>query len=166
MKRFGFIIIAAVLAILIILAIPRNNSFRYTDTEILEEIQKRTYIVSVGRYKEMIADQSNPSTIVDLRPAGSYDAAHLPEAVNFPSMKGNIKSLHELFGNLQGHVFLYANRTSTACEWWILLSKMGFDGLYVLETGTDLDQLIQNWDQRQDRNIIVDEIPTRTSRIN
>ncbi len=162
MKKYRFIIISVLLIILVIIAIPSKNSWKYTAEQLLEEVQKRSYIVSVARYKAMLGDTSAPISLVDLRTADEYETAHLPDAINFNFPDDDLAYLHSFFGSLSGNIILYSDQTAEACEWWIVLKQIGFDNIHVLETGPDLNQLIVSWSSRNDRSIMTDEIPLFT----
>ena len=162
MKKYIFIPVTILLGVTILLALPGKNSFEYSAMDMSKEIQKRTYILSVSRYKEIKQSGSIPVILADLRQAGEFESGHLPDAILFPSGDQNLASLHDFINQQDGHVFLYADQTATACEWWILLTQMGLENLFVLETGPDLKALIKDWPNRNERNIMADEIPTFT----
>ena len=162
MKKYGFIPVVVLLVIIVLLALPGKDVFEYSAGHMQTEIQKRNYIVSVSRYKEIIQDNSTPAILADLRQSDAYEAAHLPDAVSFPAGDHDVEYLHEFFRQLEGNFFLYADQTATACDWWILLTQMGFENIFVLETGPDLDALLKDWPGSNQRNILVDEIPAFT----
>ena len=159
MRKYGFIIISTLLGVLIILAIPRKNDFDRSALEILGEIQNRTYIVSLSRYKELNAKAAQAINIVDLRDAGAYAAGHLPGAVHLFPGDHDARSLHRFMMSMEGPVFLYSDPTAHASEWWILLTQMGFEQVSVLETGPDLGGLLNDWDSQSGNHIMPDEIP-------
>ena len=162
MKKYLFITISLFLIIIIIIAIPSKNSWKYSTEQLLEEVQKRSYIVSVAWYKEMKEDPSIPTSLVDLRVSSAYEKAHLPDAINFNFQDQDLAYLHSFFRSLKGNIILYSDQSANACEWWIVLKQIGYDNVYVLETGPDLDQLIVSWSGRNDRSIMTDEIPLFT----
>jgi rhodanese-related sulfurtransferase len=162
MKKYGFIPATILLGIIILLALPGKNSFEYSSTHMAQEIQKRTYIVSVSRYKEMKMGGSMPVLLADIRPAAEYESGHLPDAISIPFEGQDLASLYDLVNKQEGYVFLYADQTSMACEWWMLLTQMGMENIYVLETGPDLSLLIRDWPDRNESKIMHDEIPAFT----
>ena len=159
MKKYVFIIVAAVLVILIILAIPRRNDFKHSAVDMLGKIQNRTYIVSMARFKQLNENASQQLNLVDLRDGYAYQKGHLPGAIHLLKEDRETRSLNRFMKSLEGQVYIYSDQTAHACEWWILLSQMGFEQVFVLETGPDLSILIQDWDNQNNVQIMPDEIP-------
>ena len=159
MKKYGFIIVAAVLVILIILFIPRGNNFKYSAEDMLSKIQNRTYIVSQSKFKELNAKTAFPLALIDLRDGDAYREGHLPGAIQLPDENPNGKSLNKFMKSLEGQVYLYSDQTAHACEWWILLTQIGFEEVFVLETGSNLSGLIKDWEGQNIIQIMPDEIP-------
>jgi rhodanese-related sulfurtransferase len=159
MKKYGFIAVSILLGITILLALPGKNSFEYSAPQMAQEILKRTYIVSVSKYKEIKMGGSMPVLLADIRKAADYESGHLPDAISIPFEGQDLASLYDFVNKHEGYVFLYAEQTSTACEWWILLTQMGMENIYVLETGPDLSLLIRDWPDRNESIIMHDEIP-------
>lgn len=162
MKKFGFIIAAFILGAIILFTLPRKNVFDHSPGEMLGKIQERTYIISVARYKEMAGTQGQSTVLVDLRDPELYSTGNIPGAVNLHIAQQDARSLHSFMKSLKGKVVFYADQTSTASKMWILLTQMGYEHLYVLETGTDLSLLISKWETLTDRRIMIDEVPRYT----
>ena len=157
MKKIAFIPITAFLALIVLFILPGNNRFTVSAPEIMAEIQNRNYIVSVSGFMEILKGDPGPVLLADLRDTEKYEAGHLPGAINIPGVKQNPASLHALFRKLEGKIFLYSDQTASTCEWWILLTQMGLQNLYVLETGPDLDALIKGWPDNDHNGVRIDE---------
>jgi rhodanese-related sulfurtransferase len=126
----------------------------------LAQIRQRNYIISVARYKEI--KEAGGSVLLDLRDQSQYSAAHIPEAKNFSRMEFDPGSVHRTYGQFEGPVVLYSEYTYEASEFWILVTQLGLENIYVLETGPNLENLILNWALRDDRQIMADEVPSFT----
>lgn len=160
MRKYLFIIVSLPLAVLIILALSGKKSFHYTSGDMLGQIGQRNYIISVARYKEI--KEAGGSVLFDLRDQSEYSAAHIPDASNFPRMEFDPGSVRGIFGKIEGPVVLYSEFTYQASEFWILCTQLGMENIFVLETGPSLENLIHNWDLRDDRQIMADELPSFT----
>jgi rhodanese-related sulfurtransferase len=158
MKHYLFLILLLPLIIFIFLALPGKKSFRLSGENTLELIKGRTHIISVNKYKEMHAVDSSIQ-LVDLRSEAEFSDRHLPEALSLPVQYLNANEIHQFFKGKNPTRVLYAGETYYSEKYWILLTQMGIENLFVLETGPMLDSLIRNWDSDRNRMIIMDEIP-------
>ena len=158
MRRYLYLILATLLIIIIVLAIPRKRDFRIDGEEILAQMKLRTQIISIHKYKTLKAEK--PGTrLVDLRGAEAFNQAHLGEAVNLPVNGLAMGEIYGFFQKKEAPYVLYAEDTYQAEMYWILFSQMGIERLYVLDTGEGLDSLILNWENEDGRMILVDEVP-------
>jgi rhodanese-related sulfurtransferase len=161
MKKYLFMILIIPLVIIIILALPGNKSFHLSGEKVLEQIGRRTHIISVLKFKEL--DAGVPGIqLVDFRNAGDFDLGHLPGALNLPAGNLSTDGIHRFFERKETIHVLYAGETYISERYWILFTQMGIENLYVLETGPDLDSLIIHWDSESSRRILVDEDPAFT----
>jgi rhodanese-related sulfurtransferase len=161
MKKYLFLILLVPLVILIILALPGDRSFRLSGERILEQIGRKTHIISVHRFKEWKAGGSGVR-LVDLRGEDAFARGHLPGAINLPVENLSATDIHRFFKGMASDRVLYAGETYLSEKYWILFRQMGIENLYVLETGPALDSLIIRWDCKSSRRILVDEDPAFT----
>ncbi|MCK4853633.1 MAG: rhodanese-like domain-containing protein [Bacteroidales bacterium] len=161
MKKYLFLILIIPLIILIILALPGNKSFRFSGENILEQIGRKTHIISVHKFKQMKAGESGIH-LVDLRDGNDFAQGHLPGALNLPAENLSTGDIHRFFEGTETARVLYAGETYISERYWILFTQMGIGNLYVLETGPELDSLIMQWDNDSSRRILVDEDPAFT----
>lgn len=161
MKKYMFLILTVPLLILIVLAVPRNKTFRLSGEAILDQIGQNTHVISVHKIKSWQAGGQDIQ-MVDLRTADEFAKGHLPEALNLPAegmSKGDIRGF---FNGIESNRVLYAEKTYLADRYWILFRQMGIEKLYVLETEPALDSLILHWDIENSRRILADEDPLFT----
>ncbi len=161
MKKYLFLILVIPLVALIILALPGNKSFRLSGEKVLEQIGQRTHIISVQKFKELVAGVPGIQ-LVDLRDAGDFEQGHLPSALNLPAQNMGAGDFYRFFERKETIHVLYAGETYISERYWILFRQMGMKNLYVLETGPDLDSLIIHWESESSRRILVDEDPAFT----
>jgi rhodanese-related sulfurtransferase len=162
-KKYLYLLFAAMLVILTLLALPRRKVFRKSGEEMLSRINRKTHIISPHRFREMQAGGQVPQ-LVDLRDREAYAVGHLPGAVNLPAEGLDPELIHRFFRSKGSVWVLYAAETYEAEKYWILFTQMGMEHLFVLETGSRLDSLIQQWDVDSSRMIMMDEIPAFTFR--
>ena len=158
MKKYLFMILLVPLIILIILALPGTRSFRFSGEMVLEQLARMTHVISVHKFKEMQADEPGIQ-LVDLRETNSFSDGHLPGAISLPVEDLRSDDIHRFFKEIKSTRVIYAAKTYKAESYWILLTQMGIENLYVLDTDPNLDALILNWNSGNNKRILVDEIP-------
>jgi rhodanese-related sulfurtransferase len=161
MRDYFYLILTAVIAVIILLALPRKKDFRVTGDDLLDRINEKNHIVSIHRYKEMKAGKPG-LRLVDLRDVDAFAEGHLPDAINLPPESLDPNAIHRFFRDKAPGWVLYADKTHEAEKYWMLFTQMGRENLYVLETGPMLDSTMISWDSESSRMILVDEIPRFT----
>lgn len=122
-----------VLLALILIGIPGKDSFRFTASDTMGRINVHEHIITSDKLKEL-DNQDGGLLLVDLRSGQEFLAGHLPGAVNIPSGELNVGLIHNEFKGSRPSV-LYSAGSPAAAQLWILLTQMGFENIYVLDTG-------------------------------
>jgi rhodanese-related sulfurtransferase len=163
MKKYLYLLLAAMLVLFMLLALPRRKLFHKSGEEVLGRINQHTHIISPHRFKEMHAREPGLQ-LVDLRDRRAFTNGHLPGALHLPSESLDPDVIHGFFRGKGAGWVIYAEKTYEAEKYWILFTQMGLEHLFVLETGPGLDLLIRQWDDDSSRVMMLDEIPTFTFR--
>ena len=158
MRRYLYLVLTGLLAAIILLAIPRKRDFRIGGDEVIEQLKGRTQIISGHKFKSLKAEVPG-LRLVDIRGSEAYHQGHIEEAVNLPVRHLSKSDIYKFFNVKDASFVLYAQDTYQAEMYWILFTQMGIEGLYVLDTGVELDSLIMDLDAGYNRMILVDEIP-------
>ena len=133
MKNYLLPSISVVLLALIIIKIPGKNSFRHSASDTMDRISLHEHFITAAKLKE-IADQDGGVLLVDLRPRQEFLNGQLPEAINLPSDELNLGLIHDAFEGVRTSV-LYSAGSPVSAQLWVLLTQMGFENVYVLDTG-------------------------------
>lgn len=116
------------LAAVLLLALPRNNSFRMEPGEVLSRMEDTPYMVDSSRLDERLKEGG---VLVNLDPEQGFAEAHLSGAVNFPPEQWSPAGIRKFFRD-HGKCILYAEDPARACEAWMLFTRMGVKDLLVL----------------------------------
>ncbi len=134
MKYYMLPAISACLLVLIILAVPGKDSFRYSAGEIMEDFSEHGHFIGMERL-EALQDEIE-LILVDVSNGENVPDHALPGSVRFPAESLDVRSIPEFFSGSDTYV-LYADKVSQATEVWILLTQMGVENLLVLDAGSD-----------------------------
>ena len=133
MKTYLFPGLIVLLAALLLLALPRNNSFRMEPSDVLAEMSHQHFIIDSARLESQL---KKGAVLVDIGPGQQFAEDHLSGAVSFPPESWNPGSIRKFFRENRKCV-LYAEDLSKACEAWILFTRMGVENLLVYNRRPD-----------------------------
>lgn len=107
--------------------------------QILAEINYDTRFWSTDRVARTIIQEDPLLLLVDVRTPVEYAKYHLPGAINVPLKDITSEDWLSYFDQDVKEIVFYSNGTIYASQAWMLLRRMSFPNLYVLEGG------LNNW---------------------
>ena len=129
MKNFILPVISVVLIVIIVLAIPARDHFRFDADEIMERIQKHDHIISPDQLD--ILKSEKEIVLVDLRDSESRSNDPIPGSVNLQLENMDVRSINEFFGGPETYI-LYSGNDPLAGKLWVLIAQMGVENVMVL----------------------------------
>ncbi len=133
------------LATILVAAKLGKSVFRLSAEETLEQTVKRSHLVSVDRYKSLLASGTSPVKLIDLRSAEEYESGHLPGAINIPFKKLLDRQSLRLLKMEDIIKVIYSDSSYKAAQAWSILYQMGCKELAILETTGSFENLIDDW---------------------
>ncbi|MBL7113933.1 MAG: rhodanese-like domain-containing protein [Bacteroidales bacterium] len=133
------------LAIVVAAVKPGKSDFQLSAEETLEQTVKRSHLVSVNRYKSLLASGTNPVMLIDLRSAGDYESGHLPDAISMPFEKLLDMQSVRLLKKEDVIKVIYSDSSFKAAQAWAILYQMGCTDLVILETTGSIEILVNDW---------------------
>lgn len=122
-----------------ILPDKKNNSNELDAKEMLQELELKTYIVSVDEMADALINKDPSYLLIDLRTPEAFKQFSLPGAINIP-----FDSLFEVkwqpyIDQIARKNVFYSNGTTLSSEAWTLTRQKGYKNNYILEGG------LNNW---------------------
>jgi hypothetical protein len=130
-RKYLLYILSLFLLLIIILAIPGRDSFRMGAEDVLEKIDSQDYIISTEQM-EVLKEKDNACPVYLGNPE-DFDAYSLPGAVNLPLTDLSVKKIYESLNGSETYI-LYSDDLATSCQAWVLLTQMGYEKVFVLDT--------------------------------
>ncbi len=135
-KEYYFMtVLGAALALAMAFVPDSGKNIERTPEQLLADINYDTRFWSTDRVAQMIIQEDPLLMVVDVRKPEEYNSYHLPGAINVPLKNILDKNQIELFDQDINEIVLYSNGTIYANQAWMLLRRMNFSNLNVMQGG-------------------------------
>lgn len=129
------IIIISLGSIAAILPRTKTSSTQLTADQLLMEMKRQTYVVSVDELADLLINGDPSILLIDVRDTTAYHAYHLPGAINIPLKNLLDPEWVPYVDQISQKNIFYSNGTTLSNEAWIVTKQLGFKNNYVLGGG-------------------------------
>jgi len=129
------IIVISLGSIAAMLPKTKTSSVQLTADELLLEMKRHTYTVSVDDLADRLINNDPSVLLIDVRDSIAYHQYHLPGAINIPLKDLLSPDWIPYVDQISKNNIFYSNGTTLSGEAWILTKQLGFRNNYVLDGG-------------------------------
>lgn len=160
-QGYGLEVLLLVTVAFIIAFLPTKsiNSFNErSETKVFAKVVNEKHQISTDEVAYNMLHKETQSLIIDVRNESAYSKFHLPGAINIPYTEITSDKWQNALLNKNGKTVLVSNGGILAEKSFILLTRMGYDKIYVLDGG--INQFVKDifHTPKPDKNVIKKEI--------
>ncbi len=128
--------IAILLGLITVFLPEKNNHIREVPPEEVHTmLLEKTYFLPVLDVAKMLVENHPSIQLIDIRLRNEFEKFHLPGAINIPMDELMNPTSKKIFSNDRVKHVLYGNGTVKATQCWMLLKRLGYNEIYVLQGG-------------------------------
>jgi len=140
------IIVALILGVITIWLPENNNSMKeVSPDELHQALLSKTRFVTTTEIAHMIISSDPSYYLIDIRSEENYKKFHLTDAIHIPVTEIISEKMKKYLSKDYQKIILYGNGTVKADQCWMLLKRMGYNNVYVLDGGLNkwMDEIVE-----------------------
>jgi rhodanese-related sulfurtransferase len=135
-RNYLFLTLIALVGVFVLLLLPEREKKTELRPEILlQEINNPSRYLSVDLVAERLISGDPSVFLIDVRNVEQYNDFALPQSVNIPLDSILSPGWKDYFNQQGKDIILYSNSNIFADQAWNLLTRLGYQNLYIMEGG-------------------------------
>ncbi len=138
LKSLKFVLL--VIALLLVLVIARNSNrdlFKADVKTVLESARNKKNTISIDELNK----RNNNWVLVNLGRKNIPDSIHSENSIQLPFENLLDQQNRKILKEVNGDLILYSEDAAITAQTWVILNQLGFQDIYILETGEDPEVL-------------------------
>lgn len=135
-RRAIIMVIVLLLAVWLVFLPEKDNSIKQIDPEQIHyELNQKTRFFTTDEVADLLINEDPSLALIDIRSVEEFNKFNLPGSVNIPIENLLSEEYESYFKQNYTKNVLYGNGTVLSDQAWMLLRRIGYNNLFVMQGG-------------------------------